>query len=177
MRPVASISPLVLVRDLNWRACCCPSKCGTILPKVTFLAIVVAPTVTFHTRADTPQMRAPTYVALHSTLLGRKTPRPLRLMRRSVIRSPPLVVSGLGPRWSTDPLRLVRPLTLYLVLHLLHYPGLLHQGGKVLDGQGCHHQANVAAEPILELATSPLLIEWQGLETAEVLELLSILSY
>ena len=122
-------------------------------------------------------MRAPTYVALHLTLLGRKTPRPLRLMRRSVIRSPPLVMFGLGPRWSTNPLRLLRPLTLYLILHLLHYPDLLHQSGKILDGQGCHHQANVVAESILELATSPLLIEWQGVETTEMLELLSIINY
>jgi len=163
--------------SLNWRACCCPSKVGTVLPKVAFLATIVAPTITLHTGTSVPRVGSSTCVTLHSTLLRRKTPRPLRLMRRSVIRSPPLVMSGFGPRWSTNPLRLLRPLTLYLILHLLHYPGLLHQSGKILDGQGCHHQANVTAESILELATSSLLIEWQGVETVEMLELLSIISY
>ena len=35
---------------------------------------------------------------------------------RFVIWSPLLVVSRLGPRWSTNPLRLLGPLTLYLIL-------------------------------------------------------------
>jgi len=163
--------------SLNWRACRCPGKVGTVLPKVGFLATVVAPTVTLHTWTSVPRVGSSTCVTLHLTLLRRKTPRPLRLMNRSVIQSPPLVMSGLGPRWSTNPLRLLRPRTLYLILHLLHYPGLLHQSGKILYGQGCHHQANVAAESILKLATSSLLIERQGVKTAEMLELLGIISY
>ena len=126
LRLVVSVPPLMLMGSLNWRACFCAGKVGTVLPKVAFLATVVAPTITLYTRAGTPQMRAPTYVALHSTLLGRKTTKPLRLMRRSVIRPPPLVMSRLGPIWSTNPLRLLRPLTLYLILHLLHYFGLLY---------------------------------------------------
>jgi len=158
--------------------CCCPSKGRTILPKVAFLATVVAPTVTLHTRASTPQMRSPTYIALHSTLLMRKTPRPLRLMVGPIIRSPPLLMPGLGPRWSADPLRwlwLLWALAFHLALHLLHHPGLLYQSGKVLDGQRSHHQADVTAEPVLELPASPLLIEWQGVETTEVFEPFSIL--
>ena len=129
---------------------------------MVFLATVVTPTITLHTRAGTPQMRASTYVALHSTLPVRKTPRPLRLMVGPIIRSPPLLMSRPGPRWSTDPLRwlwLRWALAFHLALHLLHHPGFLYQNGKILDGQGCHHQANVAAKSILELATSPLLID------------------
>jgi len=103
-----------------------PLQGWAVLPKVAFLAIIVASAVALHVWAGTPQMWVPTNVALHSTLLGRKTPRPLRLMVRSVIWSPLLIMSGLGPRWSTNPLRLLRPLTLYLILHLLHYSGLLH---------------------------------------------------
>ena len=162
---------------LNWRACCCPGKVGTVLPKVAFFATVVAPTVTLHTWTSTPQVGSSTYITLNSTLLKRKAPRPLRLMVGSIIRSPSLLMSRPGPRWSTDPLRWLRPLTLHFVLHLLHYPGLLHQSGKILDGQGCYHQATIVAESILELATSSLLIEWQGVETAKMLELLSIISY
>jgi len=144
---------------------------------VAFLAIVVASAVTLHARASTPQVSTSTYIALDSTLLGRKTPRPLRLMVRSVVWSPPLVMSGLGPRWSTNPLRLLRSLAVHLILHLLYYPGLLDQSSKILDGQGCYHQANVAAESIFKLSASLLLIEWQGVETAKMLELLSIISY
>jgi len=98
----------------------------------------------------------------------------------SIIRPLPLLMSGLGPRWSTNPLRrlwLLWALTFHLTLHLLHHPGLLHQSGKVLDGQGSHHQADVTAKPILELPASPLLIEWQGVKTAEMFEPLSILNY
>jgi len=168
------------VRGLNWRACCCPSKVGTILPKVAFLATVVAPAVTLHAWTSTPQVRASTNVALNSALLWRKPPRPLRLMVGSIIWSPSLLMSRLGPRWSTDPLRrlwLLWALTFHLTLHLLHHLGLLHQSGKILDGQGSHHQADVTAKPILILPASPLLIEWQGVETAEVFEPLSILCY
>jgi len=122
-------------------------------------------------------MRAPTYVALHATLLGRKTPRPLGLMGRFVIWSPPLIMSRLGPRWSTNPLRLLRSLTLYLILHLLHYPGLLYQGSKILDGQGCYHQANISPEAVLKFLASSLLIERQSIEAAGVLELLNIVCH
>jgi len=148
---------------LNWRACRCPGKVGTVPPKVTFLATVVAPTVTLYTRTSIPRVRSSTCVTLHSTLLRRKTPRPLRLMVWSIIRSTPLLMSGPGPRWSTYPLWrlwLLWALAFHLPLHLLHHPGLLHQSGKVLDGQGSHHQADVTAKPILELPALPLLIEW-----------------
>jgi len=168
------------MRSLNWRACCCPSKGGTVLPKVALLATVVASVVALHAWASAPQVRTSPNVALNSTLLWGKAPRPLRLMVGSIIRSPPLLMSGLGPRWSTDPLRqlwLLWALTFHLTLHLLHHPGLLHQSGKVLGGQGSHHQADVTAKAVLELPASPLLIEWQGVETAEVFEPLSILCY
>jgi len=170
----------VLVRSLNWRACYCPGKVGAILPKVAFLAIVIAPTVTLHTRAGVSQVRASTYIALYSTLLRRETPRPLRLMVGSIIWPPPLLVPRSGPRWSTNPLWLLWllwTLTFHLPLHLLHNPGLLHQTSEILDGQGSHHQTDIAAETILKLFASPLLIKWQGVETAEVLESLSILRH
>jgi len=153
----------VLVRSLNWRAYRCPGKVGTVLPKVAFLATIITPTVTLHTWTSTPQVRASTNVALNSTLLRRKAPRPLRLMVRSVIWSPPLLMPRLGPRWSTDPLRwlwLLWALTFHLTLHLLHHPGLLHQSGKILDGQRCYHQANITAEAVLELTASPLPVKW-----------------
>jgi len=129
----------VLVRGLNWRACCCPSKVGTILPKVSFIATIVAPAVTFYAWTSTAQVRASTDVALNSALLWRKAPRLLRLMVGSIIQSPLLLMPGLGPRRSTDPLRRLWALTFHLTLHLLHHSGLLHQSGKVLDGQGSHH--------------------------------------
>jgi len=97
-----------------------------------------------------------------------------------IIWSPPLLVYGLGPRWSTNPLKqlwLLWALAFHLTLHLLHYPGLLHQSGKVLDGQGSHHQADIVVKTILELSASPLLIKWQSVEAAEVLESLSILHH
>jgi len=134
LRPVASVPLLVLVRGLNRRECCYPSKSGTVLPKVALLAIVVASAVTLHAWASTPQVGTSTYIALDPTLLRRKTLRPLRLMVRFVIWSPPLLMSGLGPRWSPYPLRLLRPLTFHLVIHLLHYSGLPHQSSKILDG-------------------------------------------
>jgi len=71
---------------------------------VAFLALVVAYAVTLHAWANTPQVRTSTYIALYPTLLRRKVPRPLRLMVRSVIWSPLLLMFGLGPRWSTYPL-------------------------------------------------------------------------
>jgi len=129
---------------------------------VAFLATIVAPAVTLNAWTNTPQVRASTDVALNSALLWRKAPRPLRLMVGSIIRSPPLFMSGLGPRWSTDPLRrlwLLWALTFHLTLHLLHHPGLLHQSGNILDGQRSHHQADITAEIGLELTTSPHLIE------------------
>jgi len=150
------------MESLNWRACCCPSKVGTILPKVAFLATIVAPAVTLHAWTTTPQVRASTNIALNSSLLRRKAPRPLRLMVGSIIWSPPLLMSGLGPTWSTNPLRrlwLLWALTFHLTLHLLHHLGLLHQSGKILDGQRSHHQADITAKVILELTTPPLLIK------------------
>jgi len=108
-------------------------------------------------------MGSSTYITLNSALLRRKAPRPLRLMVGPIIWSPPLLVSRLGPRWSTNPLRrlwLLWALTFYLTFHLLHYSGLFHQGGKVLDGQRSHHQADITAETVLELTASPLLIKW-----------------
>jgi len=101
---------------------------------VALLDTIVASAITLQAWASAPQVWAPIYVTLHSTLLGRKTPRPLRLMGRYVIWSPPLVVSRLGPRWSSNPLRLLGSLTLYLILHLLHHPGLLLRSGKILNG-------------------------------------------
>jgi len=62
----------MLVESLNWRACRCPSKDGTVLPKVALLATVVASAITLHAWAGTPQMRVPTYVALHSPYWGEK---------------------------------------------------------------------------------------------------------
>jgi len=170
----------MLVRSLNWRACRCPSKVGAILPKVAFLTTVVAPMVTLHTRAGVPQVRAFTYITLYSALLGRETPRPLGLMVGSIIWPPPLLMSRFGPRWSTNSLWLLGlfwALAFYPTFHLLHHPGLLHQSGKVLDGQGSHHQTDITAEAILELTASPLLIKWQCVEAAEVLESLSILCH
>jgi len=75
----------MLVGNLNWRACHCPSKVGAILPKVTFLATVVAPAITLHTWTGVPQVRASTYIALYSALLGKETSKPLGLMVGSVI--------------------------------------------------------------------------------------------
>jgi len=82
----------MLVGSQHWKACCYPCKVRAVLPNVAFLATVVASTVAFHAWAGTPQMMSPTYVVLHSTLLGRKTTRPLRLMVRFVIWSPPLII-------------------------------------------------------------------------------------
>ena len=147
----------------NWRACRCPGKVGTIPPKVAFLATVVAPTITLPTWTRIPRVGSSTCVTPNSALLRRKAPRLLRLMVWSIIRSPPLLMSRPGPRWSTDPLRwlwLLWALTFHLTLHLLHHSGLLYQSNKILDGQGCHHQANITAKPILELPASPLLIKW-----------------
>jgi len=84
------------------RACHCPGNGGTVLPEVAFLATVIASAVTLHTRAGVPQVRASIYITLYSALLGRETPRPLRLMVRSVIWPPPLLMSGFRPRWSTN---------------------------------------------------------------------------
>jgi len=125
-------------------------------------------------------MRASTYVALNSALLWRKAPRPLRLMVWSIIRSLPLLMSGLGSRWSTDPLRrlwVLWALTFHHALHLLHHSGLLYQSDKILDGQGGYHQANITAKAVLELTASPLLVKWQCIEAIEVLEPLSVLCY
>ena len=83
-------------------------------------------------------------------------------------------MSGLGPRWSINPLRLLGSLTLYLILHLLHYPGLLYQSSNILDGQGCYHPANISPKAVLKFLASPLLIKRQSIEVTEVLELLSI---
>jgi len=166
--------------SLNRRACRCPGKVGTILPKVAFLATVVAPTVTLHMWTSVPQVGSSTCVTPNSALLRRKAPRPLRLMVGSIIRSPPLLMSGLGPRRSTDPLRrlwLLWALTFHLTLHLLHHPGLLHQSGKILDGQGSYHQANITAKAVLKLTASPLLIKWQCIKAAEVFEPLSVLRH
>jgi len=91
----------MLVGSLNWRACRCLGNGGTVLPEVAFLATIVASTVTLHTRAGVPQVRASIYITLYSALLERETARPLRLMVRSVI----WVV--FGPRWSTNPLWLL----------------------------------------------------------------------
>jgi len=110
-------------------ACRCPSKGGTVFPKVALLTTIVAPVVTLHAWAGAPQMRALTYVTLHSTLLRREAPRPLRLMVGSIIRSPPLLMSQLGPRWSTNPvwlMWLLWALTFYFTLHLLHHSSLLY---------------------------------------------------
>jgi len=82
----------MLVGRLNWRACCCPSKGGVVLPKVAFLATIVASAVAFHAQADIPQVGASTYVTLHSALLGRKAPRPLGLVVGPIIWSPPLLM-------------------------------------------------------------------------------------
>jgi len=142
----------MLMGSLNWRACCCPGKVGIVLPKVAFLATVVAPAVTLYTWTSAPQVGYSTYVTLNSTLLRRKAPRPLRLMVGSIIWSPPLLMSGLGPRWSTNPLRrlwLLWALTFHLTFHLFHHPGLLHQSGKILDGQGSHHQRMSPRSPFL----------------------------
>jgi len=180
LRPVASVPPLMLVRSLNWRACRCPSKVGEILPKVAFLATIVAPTVALHTRAGVPQVRASTYITLYSALLGRETLRPLGLMVRSIIWPPPLLMPRFGPRWSTNPLWLLGllwALAFYLTFHILHHSGLLHQSGQILDGQGNHHQTNITAESILKLAASPFFVEWQCVEVTEMLELLSVLSH
>jgi len=88
----------MLVGRLNRRVCRCPGNGGTVFPEVAFLATVVAPAVTLHTRADVPQMRASTYITLYSALLGRETPKPLRLVVRSIIWPPSLLMSGFGPR-------------------------------------------------------------------------------
>jgi len=93
----------MLSRSLYWRSHHCSSKGGAIFPKVAFLATVVAPAIVLYARAGAPQMRASAYVTLYSTLLGRKTPRPLGLMVGSIIRSPPLLMSRLRPRCSTVP--------------------------------------------------------------------------
>ena len=103
---------------------------------MAFIATVVALAVTLHVWAHIPQMRASTYVTLHSVLLGRKAPRPLRLMVRSVIRLSPLLVPCLGPRWSTYPLRLLWALTFYFIFHLFHNSGFLHQCAKSLMDNG-----------------------------------------
>ena len=134
------------MRSLNWRACCCLSKGGTILPKVALLTTVFASAVALHAWASAPQVRTFTYIALDSTLLRGKSPRPLMLMVRSVVWSPPLVMYGLEPRWFTNPMRLLRPLTLYLILHLLHYPSLIHQSSKILYGQGCDEGMTTSLE-------------------------------
>jgi len=60
------------------------------------------------------------------------------------------------------------------MLHLLHYSGLLHQSSKILDGQWGYHQADISPKVVLEFSASSLLIEWQGVEVAEMFELLSI---
>jgi len=153
----------MLLGCLNWRACRCPRKVGAISPKVALLATVVAPAVTLPTWTSMPRVGSSTCITLHSTLLRRKTPRPLRLMVGPIVRSPPLLMTEPGPRWSTYPLRrlwLLWALTFHLTLHLLHHPGLLYQSDEVLDGQGSYHQTDVTAKPILELPASPLLIEW-----------------
>jgi len=72
------------VESLNRRACRCPGNGGAVLPEVAFLAKIVAPTITFHTRAGAPPVGASTYIALHPTLLRWKAPRPLRLMVRLI---------------------------------------------------------------------------------------------
>jgi len=149
--------------SLDWRACCCPGKVGTVLPKVAFLATVVASTVALHAWASAPQVRTSTNITLNSTLLRRKAARPLRLRVGSIIWSSPLLMFGLKPRWSTNPLRrlwLLWTLTFHLMFHLLHHPGLLHQSGKILDGQRSHHQADITAETVLEHTTSSFLIKW-----------------
>jgi len=148
VRLVAYVSPLMLVRSLNWRVCRYPSKGGTILPKVAFLATVVALTISLHARAGVPQVWASTYVALYPALLGRETPRPLGLMVGSVIRPPTLIMPRFGPIWSTNPLRLMWllwSLAFHLTFHLLYHSGLLHQSDKVLDGQKSHHQPDITA--------------------------------
>jgi len=61
---MASIPPLMLVRSLDWRTCHYSSKVGEILPKVAFLATVVAPAVTLHTWASVPQVGTSTDIAL-----------------------------------------------------------------------------------------------------------------
>ena len=114
----------------------CPSKRGAVLPKVAFLAIVITSAVTFHMRADSPQMRAPTLEALNSALLCRETPRPLVLVMRSVIRLPPLLMPRFGPRWSTYPLRLLWALTFYLIFHLLHHSAFSTSAAKSLMENG-----------------------------------------
>jgi len=68
-------------------------------------------------------------------------------------------------------------LTFHLTLHLLHNPGLLHQSSEILDGQESHHQADIIAKTILELTASSLLIKWQCIKAAKVLESLNILCY
>jgi len=163
---------------LNRKACRCPGKVGTVPPKLAFLATVVAPTVALPTWTSVPRVGSSTCVTPNSALLRRKAPRLLRLMVWSIIRSPPLLRSGPGPRWSTDPLRrlwLQWALTFHLTLHLLHHSDLLYQSSKILDGQWCHHQANISPEAVLKLTASPLLVKRQGVETAEVFEPLSIL--
>jgi len=63
---------------------------------------------------------------------------------------------------------------MHLSLDLL---GSHHQCSKILDGKWGYHRTNVSTETILKFPTSPLFIEWHRVESAEVFELLSILSY
>jgi len=125
LRLVAHVPLLVLLRSLNWRSCHYTSKREAVLAKVAFFATIITSTVAFHMQADTPQMSASTTKALDPVLLGRKTPRPLGLVVGHIVRFPPLLMPLFGPRWSTNP-RVLWALTFYLVLHLLHHPGLLH---------------------------------------------------
>ena len=119
-------------------------------------------------------MKASNTKVLDPALLRREVLRPLGLMVGSIIWFPPLLMPRFGPRWSTNPLMLLWALSLYLILHLFHYSGLLHQSCKVLDGQRGNHQMNVSTETILKLPASPLLIKRHGVETTKVLEFLSV---
>jgi len=71
---------------------------------VALLSIVIASAVTLHAWAGSPQVGTSTNITLYPALLRGKVPRLLRLMVRSVVWSPPLLMSRLGPRWSTYPL-------------------------------------------------------------------------
>jgi len=89
---------------------------------VAFLATVVASIVAFYAWAGTPQIKASANITLHLTLLRRKVPRPLRLIWRSIVWSPPLLMSGLRPRWSIYTLWLMNA---YFCPHLVFNSGYL----------------------------------------------------